>query len=764
MQVTKSNGSKQELDIAKIMAHSEWACRGLNVFQSELDASLSIQFYEGMPTSEIAQIQIQTASSLISLKQPEFDKVTARFILQRIYKQVTGGDIKYPSMKLMLSQGVLFQQLDTRLMDGRFDIEAIDAAIRPERDDLFAYLGIQTIADRYLLTRPLSNGSVKAIYEMPQHFWMRVAMGLSILEDNPTQRAIEAYNVFSQMDYVPSTPTLFNSGTRHSQMSSCYLSYVPDDLELIFDLGITQSALLSKFAGGVGTDWTEVRSNGSIIKSTNGRSNGILPFLKIYNQTAVAVNQGGKRKGAFSPYLEVWHDDFMDYCDLRLQTGDDNLRTHDIHPAAWVPDLFMERKEAGGMWSFFCPSDVPGLHDLYGEDFKKAYEAAEAAGLARRQLPAMDVWKNHLDKLVRTGYPWITFKDPCNRRNPQQHVGVVHNSNLCTEITLINSKDETAVCNLGSIVLGNHVRNGQIDSDKLQRTINVAVRCLDNVIDLNYYPTPETKRSNLRHRPIGLGVMGYAEAMLQCGIDWESQDHLQWADETFEQINFYSIKASMELAKERGAYETFPGSTWSQGKLTIDTAKDQKVNFFSPMEWQLLREDVVKYGIRNSNITAIAPTATIANIVGTTECIQLINERAITKENLSGRFLQISPLHKYNKPELVKTVWEVDQLWSIKAAAKRQKWIDQSQSLNLYRTKAIKGKILDLWYTTAWKLDVKTTYYLRNQGEQDGAGRLEDKATAEDVLAALDAKLKADLQAPAVNDEVTSYFECEACQ
>lgn len=760
MQVTKTNGSKQELDIAKIMAHSEWACRNLDVCQSELDASLQIQFYEGMPTSEIAQIQIQTASSLISLKQPEFDKVTARFILQRIYKQVTGGDITYPSMKLMLSQGILFQQLDSRLLDGRFDMEAIDAAIRPERDDLFAYLGIQTIADRYLMTRPLTSGGKKAIYEMPQHFWMRVAMGLSILEDNPTQRAIDAYNVFSQMDYVPSTPTLFNSGTRHSQMSSCYLSYVPDDLELIFDLGITQSALLSKFAGGVGTDWTEVRSNGSIIKSTNGRSNGILPFLKIYNQTAVAVNQGGKRKGAFSPYLEIWHDDFTDYCDLRLQTGEDNLRTHDIHPAAWVPDLFMERKRDGGMWSFFCPSDVPGLHDLFGEDFKKAYEAAEAAGLARRQLPAMDVWKNHLDKLVRTGYPWITFKDPCNRRNPQQHVGVVHNSNLCTEITLINSKDETAVCNLGSIVLGNHVRNGQIDSDKLQRTINVAVRCLDNVIDLNYYPTPETKLSNLRHRPVGLGVMGYAEAMLQCGIDWESHDHLQWADETFEQINFYSIKASMELAKERGAYETFPGSTWSKGLLTIDTAKDQKVNFFSPVEWQLLREDVMQYGIRNSNITAIAPTATIANIVGTTECIQLINERAITKENLSGRFLQINPLHKYNKPELVKTVWEVDQMWSIKAAARRQKWIDQSQSLNLYRTKDIKGRTLDLWYTTAWELDVKTTYYLRNQGATDGAGRIEDVATQEPAPAA---PFPPVVETPA-EEPVTSYFECEACQ
>lgn len=751
MQVTKSNGSKQEFDIAKILGHSEWACRGLNVSQSELDASLRIQFYDGMPTSEIADAQIQTASSLISLEQPEYDKVTARFVRQKIYKQVTGGGIDYPHLRTMISQGVFFQQLDQRLNDGRFDLETLNAAIVPERDDQFAFLGIQTIADRYLLCRPLKAGEKKTIYEMPQHFWMRVAMGLAILEDNPTQRAIEFYDVMSQFEYIPSTPTLFNSGTRHAQMSSCYLSYVPDDLELIFDLGITQTAMLSKWAGGVGTDWTEVRANGSIIKSTNGKSNGIVPFLKVADSTAVAVNQGGKRKGAVSPYLENWHLDFLDFCDLRLQTGDDNLRTHNLHPAAWVSDLFMKRKDAGENWSFFCPSDVPGLHDLYGEAFEKAYVAAEEAGLARKVMPAMEVWKYHLDKLQRTGYPWITWKDRCNERNPQAHVGVVHNSNLCTEITLINSVEEVAVCNLGSIVLGNHIRNGQIDSDKLHRTTKTAVRMLDNVIDLNFYPTETARRSNFRHRPVGLGVMGYAEALLQCGIDWESHDHLQWADETFEQISYYAIKSSMELAKERGAYETFQGSTWSQGKLTIDTALDQKVNVFSPMEWQLLREDVQKYGIRNSNITALAPTATIANIVGVSECIQLPNEIALDKENLSGRFTQITPLWKYGKPELIKTVWDVDQLWSINANNRRQKWIDQSQSFNLYRRREIKGRTLDLWYTTAWKGGSKTSYYLRNQGATDGVGRLED------VVAA--AK-----QAPAASQDVTEYFQCEACQ
>ena len=765
MQVKKSDGSMQELDISKIIAHSKWACEGLDVSQSELDSSLQIQFYDGMPTSEIADAQIQTASSLISIEQPEFDQVASRFVRQRIYKQVTGGGIDYPHIRSMLSQGVLFQQLDPRLMSNLFDLETLNAAIVPERDDYFAYLGIQTIADRYLLTRPLVVGQKKTIYEMPQHFWMRVAMGLALLEDNPTQRAIEFYDVMSQMEYVPSTPTLFNSGTLKAQMSSCYLSYVPDDLEGIFNLGITQTAMLSKWAGGVGTSWTSVRGNSSIIKSTNGKSNGVVPFLKVLDSTAVAVNQGGKRKGAVAPYLENWHVDFMDFCDLRLQTGEENLRTHNLHPASFISDLFMKRKEAGENWSFFCPSDVPELENLYGEEFEKAYIAAEEKGLARKTIPALDLWKYQLDKIVRTGYPWVTWKDPINRRNPQKHVGVVHNSNLCTEITLINSEEEVAVCNLGSIVLHKFIRHdGRLDSEKLQKVVNTAVRMLDNVIDLNYYPTETSRRSNLRHRPIGLGVMGYAEALLKCGIDWETQDHLQWADETFEEINYYSIKASMNLAKERGAYETFKGSLWSQGKLTIDTAVDQRMNVFSPMEWQLLREDVMQYGMRNSNLTAIAPTATIANIVGTTECTQLINERVLDKENLSGRFTQINPLHKYGKPELIKTVWEVDQLWSVKANNRRQKWIDQAQSLNLYRKQGVKGREIDTWYTEAWLGGSKTTYYLRNQGAEDGAGRIEDKV-AQEYVAPEPEIATTYFEYVAPEPEIaTTYFECEACQ
>lgn len=758
MKVTKSDGSSAEFDMSKILAHSAWACKGLNVNRSDLDANLSIQFYDGMPTSEIAEAQIQTSSSLISEEFPEFDDVTAKFVIQKIYKAVTGGEIKYPTLKSFIEKGISFNQLDTRLGDGRFDLEALNEAICPERDFNFKYLGIQTIADRYLLCDPLSTGESRRIYEMPQHFWMRVAMGLAIDEDDNTARAIEFYGVMSKFDYCPSTPTLFNAGTIHAQMSSCYVGFVPDDLKGIFDLGITQNALLSKFAGGIGSDWTPVRCNGSIIKSTNGRSNGVVPFLKIYNQTAVAVNQGGKRKGSFAPYLELWHNDFFEFADLRLQTGDDNLRCHDIHPAAWIPDLFMERKEAGGNWSMFCPGDVPELHDLYGDAFKAAYERAEASGLSRRVVSCDYIWRYLLDKLVRTGYPWITFKDRCNERNPQAHVGVIHNSNLCTEITLNNSVEEVAVCNLGSIVLKNHMFNGNINSDKLKRTINTATRMLDNVIDLNFYPTETARYSNLRHRPVGLGVMGYAEALVQANIAWESTEHLEFADELFEQISYYSIDASANLAIERGAYATFEGSTWSKGQLTIDTvkAKDKSCHVFAKQEWQNLRDKVRATGIRNSNITAIAPTATIANIIGTTECIQPINSRVTTKENLSGNFKLINPLAKYNRPHLVKTVWEIDQAWSIRAAAKRQKWIDQSQSLNLYRRAEHTGRVIDTWYTLAWKLGVKTTYYLRNH--KPGS----DDAVPEPVLDMSKAPaFDADAIVVGNQDEP---FECEACQ
>lgn len=764
MRVTKANGSIVDRDDTKIQAHCAWFCEGLEdlgVTQSELEASMSLQFYDCMPTSEIAEALIQTAKSLISLNAPGYDKVAAKATLQKVYKAVTGGDIKYPPLHDFLAKGAVYGQLDPRLIDGRFDLNVLDKFINPARDFQFDYLGIQTIADRYLLAVPRNIDPSYKLYELPQHFFMRVAMGLAILEDNPTTRAIEFYNVLSQFDFMSSTPTLFNAGTKHSQMSSCYVGFVPDDLEGIFNFGFTKNALLSKFAGGIGTDWTSVRANGSVIKSTNGKSNGVIPFLKIYNQVGVAVNQGGKRKGAFAPYLENWHADIFDFCDARMQTGDDNLRTHDIFPAAWIPDLFMERKEAGGDWSLFCPSDVPDLHDLYGEAFKKRYEEYEAQGLARKVVKAMDLWKHMLDKEVRTGHPWITFKDRCNERNPQAHCGVIHNSNLCTEITLNNSVDEIAVCNLGSIVLSNHMTPaGRVDTDKLKRTVRTAVRMLDNVIDLNYYPVEEARRSNMRHRPIGLGVMGYSEAMVQCGVEWDSAEHLEWADELFEQISYYAIDASADLAIERGAYETFQGSTWSQGKLTIDTVPDgldNSTHVFAKAEWDNLREKVKTTGIRNSNITAVAPTATIANIVGTTECIQPINSRFVIKENLSGQFTQVSPLAKYARQDLVKTVWEVDQNFSIDANCKRQKWIDQSQSFNLYRRPEHTGRVLDAWYTRLWKKGGKTSYYLRNyQEESDKFG--EQKAPIEEVRETQDS-----FDAP-VEGNAAQPFNCEACQ
>lgn len=746
MHVVKANGDVKPFDPTKIQAHTAWACEGLDVSQSELEANLNIQFYDGMSTKEIADALIMTASGLISAKQPDFDFVAARLTLQSIYKEVTGGGIEYPTLMSYLSKGRSFNQIDERLVDGRFNLSALNQAIKPERDFYFTFQGIRTLNDRYLLKEPAIVGKRKKTYELPQHFLMRVAMGLALNEDNPTDRAVEFYDVLSEFDYMASTPTLFNAATRFPQLSSCYGGMVPDDLEQIFDLGFKQNAMLSKFAGGIGTSWTPVRAAGSIIESTNGESAGVVPFLKIYNDVAVAVNQGGKRKGAFAPYLEMWHSDIYEFCDLKLKTGDEHLRTHDIFPAGWIPDLFMERLDQDGDWSLFCPNDVPNLHDLYGSAFKAAYEKAEAAGLARKVVKAQHLWRYLLDKLFRTGNPWITFKDECNRRNPQAHVGVIHNSNLCTEITLNNSKEEVFVCNLGSINLARHVLpNGQIDSKKLRKTVRTAVRMLDNVVDINFYPTAEAKRSNLQHRPVGLGVMGYQEAMVQCGIDWDSQEHIDWADRLFEEISYYSIDASADLAIERGAYPTFKGSTWSQGLLTIDHARDKTCHVFGKTEWDFLRHKVKTTGIRNSNITSIAPTATISNIVGTTACIEPINERETVKENLSGVFVQVSPLRKHNRPDLEKTVWEVNQEYSIDAAAVRQKWIDQSQSLNIFMAKGKNGKDLDAWYRRCWKKGVKTTYYLRIQ-----------KATEQQSQ---DANILKKTPAPAVDG-----FECEACQ
>lgn len=722
--VVKKDGRREPINLAKLDGHIEWACQGLSVDPQELRKSLHILFYDGIETKAIQASLIMAAAQLIR-SNPDYSFVASRLLLQEIYKEVTGGGLEYPSLESYLEEGVRQGRLDPKVLDPElFRHAELEAAITPARDMQFQYLGLKTLTDRYLVREKTQRGAEGKIIEMPQHFLMRVAMGLSFNEDDPTARAIEFYSLLSSFDYMSSTPTLFNAATLWPQLSSCYLSYVPDDLEGIFDLGYKENAMLSKFAGGIGSSWTAVRPANEPISTTNGKSSGIVPYLKIFNDVAVAVNQGGKRKGAFAPYLEPWHGDWEKFTELKEFAGDEHARTRDIFPAGWIPDLFMERVRDGGMWSFFSSSEFPELHDTWGEEFERIYLQAEADGRWLKQKPATEVWRSWLNQIYRTGAPWITFKDECNRRSPQQHVGVIHNSNLCTEITLNNSETETAVCNLGSVNIANHITDeGTLDLEKLHKTVRTAVRMLDNVIDLNYYPTENSKRANMRHRPVGLGVMGYAEALVKIGIDWESEAQVQFSDNMMEVISFYAISASNELAQERGAYETFGGSLWDQGILPIHTAKEQSCGVYSREEWDWLARKVAHTGMRNSNVMAIAPTATIANIIGTTECIQPIYERMTTKENLSGSFDVPSALEKYGKPELVKIAHEIDQEWLIRAAAKRQKWIDQSQSLNLYMSKHMKGRDLDRLYMLAWELGVKTTYYLKiqKQGTEDEA-------------------------------------------
>lgn len=589
------------------------------------------------------------------------------------------------------------------------------------------------MVDRYLI-RDAKGGLI----ELPQHFFMRVAMGLALNESNPTERAIEFYNLLSSFDYMTSTPTLFNSGTTHPQLSSCFLNTVNDQISAEDDdvhrfasiYGtIEESARLSKFAGGIGTDWTRVRGAGSHIISTNGKSSGVIPYLKVYNDTAVAVNQGGKRKGSFAPYLEVWHPDFWDFCEIKKEFGDDRLRAHDVYPAAWVCDLFMERVQRGGVWSEFQPNVYPELHELYGQAFKVRYEQLESEGKAHKQRPAMDVWKRILTNLFETGHPWITFKDECNRRSPQDHVGVVHSSNLCTEITLNTSDWETAVCNLGSVNLARHITNGDFDREKLKRTVRTAMRMLDNVIDLNYYPSSRAKTSNLQHRPVGLGLMGETEAKVACGIAFDSNAGVRFSDEAMEVISFYAIEASCDLAVERGPYPTFMGSKWSNGILPIHTARTRESALGLDDAWRTLSTRVARTGMRNSNCMAIAPTATISIITGTTPCIEPIFEISRGEKNMSGQFTVVDPCVKYRRPELLKTVWEIDSEWIIKSAAARQKWIDQSQSVNIFVKAGTKGSQLAEIYMSAWARGLKTTYYLRSQTK----AKAPEKPKAEEI-------------------------------
>ena len=751
-------GVRVALDPARLQALIESACVGLgpDVKADPIVAETMRNLYDGVPMDEVCKAAILAARTLIE-KDPDYSYATARLLLHTIVREVLGSDV--PQAQMALAYGDYFPRfikkgVDNGLLDERllqYDLQRLGAAIRAERDLKFDYLGLQTLYDRYFLHIR------KTRIELPQVFFMRVAMGLALNEVEREARAIEFYEVLSSFDFMSSTPTLFNSGTLRSQLSSCYLTTVPDDLDGIYE-SIKENALLSKFAGGLGNDWTRVRALGSYIAGTNGESQGVVPFLKVVNDTAVAVNQGGKRKGAVCTYLETWHLDIEEFLELRKNTGDDRRRTHDMNTANWIPDLFMRRVMEKGHWTLFSPSSVPDLHELFGADFEKAYvayeeQAARGAIGPARTVQATDLWRKMLTMLFETGHPWITFKDACNLRSPQQHAGVVHSSNLCTEITLNTSDSETAVCNLGSVNLLQHLKDGQIDHDKLRQTITVAMRMLDNVIDINYYAVRKARDSNLRHRPVGLGVMAFQDCLYELRIPYASQAAVEFADQSMEAICYYAYWASTELAKERGKYLSYKGSLWERGQLPLDTldllaqARGDylQVDRSSRLDWDALRQKIAQDGMRNSNCVAIAPTATISNIVGVDASIEPSFGNLSVKSNLSGEFTVINAglvrdlkrlglwdevmimdlkhfkgsLHPIDRvPQDIKalysTAFEVDPQWLVEAASRRQKWIDQAQSLNIYMAGA-SGRKLDETYKLAWVRGLKTTYYLRTQ-------------------------------------------------
>ena len=750
------NGQRVALDLARMQEIIAAACQGLgqDVKPDPIVAETMRNLYDGVPIEEVYKAAILAARTLIE-KDPDYTYATARLLMHTIAKEVFGTEVTQAEMgqhyqecfPALIKKGVDNDLLDPRM--AQFDLPRLAAALKAERDLQFDYLGLQTLYDRYFLHVR------KTRIELPQSFFMRVAMGLSLNEIDREARAIEFYEVLSSFDFMSSTPTLFNSGTLRSQLSSCYLTTVPDDLDGIYE-SIKENALLSKFAGGLGNDWTRVRALGSHIKGTNGESQGVVPFLKVVNDTAVAVNQGGKRKGAVCTYLETWHLDIEEFLELRKNTGDDRRRTHDMNTANWIPDLFMRRVMEKGDWTLFSPSDVPDLHDLFGAAFEKAYVAYEARAergdiKPSRKIPAADLWRKMLTMLFETGHPWITFKDACNVRSPQQHAGVVHSSNLCTEITLNTSDTETAVCNLGSINLLQHLNNGQVDHDKLKRTIGTAMRMLDNVIDINYYAVKKARDSNLRHRPVGLGVMSFQDSLYALRIPYGSQAAVEFADTSMEAICYYAYWASTELARERGKYSSFKGSLWDQGVLPPDTldmlAKERggyvEVDRSATLDWDALRRKIAADGMRNSNCVAIAPTATISNIIGVDASIEPSFGNLSVKSNLSGEFTVINaylvrdlkrlglwddvmvmdlkhfdgslrPIDRV--PQDIKaqyaTAFEIEPQWLVEAAARRQKWIDQAQSLNIYMAGA-SGKKLDETYKLAWLRGLKTTYYLR---------------------------------------------------
>ncbi|NQD78739.1 ribonucleoside-diphosphate reductase subunit alpha [Pseudomonas sp. CrR14] len=762
IRVTLADGSMAPLDMGRLNTIVTEACEGLLEVDGALIQKETLKnLYDGVAQKDVNTALVMTSRTLVE-REPNYSYVTARLLMDNIRAEGLSflnvaasathhemAELYAKALPAYVEAGVEFELLDPKLKT--YDLEKLGKAINHERDQQFTYLGLQTLYDRYFIHKD----GVR--FELPQVFFMRVAMGLAIEEPkNREDRAIEFYNLLSSFDYMASTPTLFNAGTLRPQLSSCYLTTVPDDLGGIYD-AIRDNALLSKFAGGLGNDWTPVRSLGAYIKGTNGKSQGVVPFLKVVNDTAVAVNQGGKRKGAVCAYLETWHMDIEEFIELRKNTGDDRRRTHDMNTANWIPDLFMKRVFDDGKWTLFSPSEVPDLHDLTGKAFEERYEYYEALteypGKVKlfKTIQAKDLWRKMLSMLFETGHPWLTFKDPCNLRSPQQHVGVVHSSNLCTEITLNTNKDEIAVCNLGSINLPNHINDGKLDTAKLARTVKTAVRMLDNVIDINYYSVPQARNSNFKHRPVGLGIMGFQDALYLQHIPYGSDAAVDFADKSMEAVSYYAIQASCDLADERGAYETFQGSLWSKGVLPLDSQqilieqRGQKyidVDLNETLDWAPVRARVQK-GIRNSNIMAIAPTATIANITGVSQSIEPTYQNLYVKSNLSGEFTVINPylvrdlkarglwdsvmindLKYYDGSvqqieripqelkELYATAFEVDTKWIVDAASRRQKWIDQAQSLNLYIAGA-SGKKLDVTYRMAWYRGLKTTYYLR---------------------------------------------------
>jgi len=822
------DGRRVPLDLAALQALMEAACTGLgdDVRAEPILAETRRNLYDGVPIDEVHKAAILAARTLIE-KEPSYTRATARLLLHTIRKEVLGQEIAQAAMAQryaeyfpqFITSGIEAELLDPSLR--QFDLARLGAALKPERDLQFDYLGLQTLYDRYFL-----HVHERRI-ELPQAFFMRVAMGLALHEIDREARAIEFYDVLSSFDFMSSTPTLFNSGTLRSQLSSCYLTTVADDLDGIYE-ALKENALLSKYAGGLGNDWTPVRALGSYIKGTNGKSQGVVPFLKVVNDTAVAVNQGGKRKGAVCAYLESWHLDIEEFLELRKNTGDDRRRTHDMNTANWIPDLFMTRVMEGDDWTLFSPSTCPDLHDKFGAEFEAAYVGYEAKAdrgelKLFKRLPARDLWRRMLTMLFETGHPWITFKDACNVRSPQQHVGVVHSSNLCTEITLNTGPSEIAVCNLGSVNLAQHLKDGAVDQGKLKKTVATAMRMLDNVIDINYYAVKKARDSNLRHRPVGLGVMGFQDALYQLRLPYASQEAVAFADQSMEALCYHAYWASTELAEERGRYSSYRGSLWDRGILPQDTldllasqrdagkpsgaASYVEVDRSATMDWAALRARIARHGMRNSNCVAIAPTATISNIVGVEASIEPCFGNLSVKSNLSGEFTIVNEylvrdlkrlnlwddvmvmdlkhfdgsLRRIDRvPEEVKqlyaTAFEVEPQWLVEAAARRQKWIDQAQSLNIYMAGA-SGRRLDEIYRLAWLRGLKTTYYLRTVGATHAekstvksgalnavpmvgsAGMSALDVVAQQARAQLDADPATDVKFCSVDNP-----DCEACQ